>query len=305
MVDVPKKKKFGVLDIAKYFIFAAFAIWAFTYIKDLTSKDALSKVFAKTPWWVYFGAFIGALINWLLESAKWHRLINTIQISPLATSIKAVLSGTAVGNLLPYKIGEYLGKLYFVDTDKRALSIPLSFISSTIQLFVNLSLCIIPAIYVLGNAAVATMNWQKILIIGSLAILSFSVAYQHPKLKKWMLDIRENFKLLTLKVIFQVSAIALLRFLFFLSAYAFVLHGMTELSWTQLYSGICAIYFMQSFAPGMLLTDGPVRILLPLVVFKAMGANETVLIAASIINYLASVIFPSLVGVVLITLRKR
>mgnify|MGYP000884793452 FL=1 len=181
MVDVPKKRKFGVLDIAKYFIFAAFAIWAFTYIKDLTSKDALSKVFAKTPWWVYFGAFIGTLVNWLLESAKWHKLINTIQSSPFTTSVKAVLSGTAVGNLLPYKIGEYLGKLYFVDSNKRALSIPLSFISSTIQLFINLSLCIIPAIYILGNAAVAAMNWQKFLIIFSLAILVLSLAFQHPK----------------------------------------------------------------------------------------------------------------------------
>ncbi len=305
MVDVPKKKKFGVLDIAKYFIFAAFAIWAFTYIKDLTSKDALSKLFIKTPWWVYFGALIGTVINWLLESAKWHKLINTIQVSSYTTSIKAVLSGTAVGNLLPYKIGEYLGKLYFVDSNKRALSIPLSFISSTIQLFVNLSLCIIPAIYILGNTAIAAMNWQKVLIIFSLAILAFFLAFQHPKFKKWMLDIRAHFNLLTLKVLLQVSSIALLRFLFFLSAYAFVLHEMTELSWTQLYMGICAIYFMQSFAPGMLITDGPVRILLPLVVFKAMGANETVLIAASIINYLASVILPSLVGVLFIALRKR
>ena len=141
MQSVPKKSKFGILQIAKYFIFVVFAAWAFHYISNLTSQEELGKSLRQIPWWAYLAALIGTTINWTLESAKWHKLINTIQFSSFSTSAKAVLSGTAVGNLLPYKIGEYLGKLYYVNNDKRALSIPLSFISSTIQLFVNLSLC--------------------------------------------------------------------------------------------------------------------------------------------------------------------
>ena len=304
MTKAPKKK-FGVLDIAKYIIFIAFAIWAFKYITDLTSKDELSSIFAKIPWWVYLGALLGTIFNWSLESLKWHKLINTIQHSSFSTSVKAVLSGTAVGNLLPYKIGEYLGKLYYVDSDKRALSIPLSFISSTIQLFVNLSLCLLPAIYILGTAVVAERGWLKSLIILGILVTACLLAYRHPKIKLWVDKTRKNFKLLTLKTIGQVTVLAAIRFILFLAAYAWVLHGTTDLAWQQIIPGICAVYFMQSFAPGMLITDGPVRILLPLVVFEPMGANHSALIAASIINYLASVILPSLIGVIFILIRKK
>jgi len=141
------------------------------------------------------------------------------------------------------------------------------------------------------------------LLFGFLLLLLLS--YRHPKVKNWVHEVRKNFKLLTAKVITQASLIAILRFFSFLLAYAIVLKGATHLEFTTIIPGICAVYFMQSFAPGLVLTDGPVRILLPVIVFKAMGADESTLIAASMVNYLASVILPSIFGIVFILIRKR
>jgi hypothetical protein len=298
------KKKFGVLEITKYLIFIVFATWAFYYISELTSKDKLSEAFNNVPWWVYLGSILGSFINWTWESLKWHKLINTIQYSSLLTSSKAVYSGAAVNNILPYKIGEYLGKLYYVKADKRALSVPLSFISSTIQLLVNLTLCIGPAIYLLGLQATQKLNFVNMAIIFIAIIIGIFLVQKSTKTKDWITKLKENFKLLTINIIAQITLFATMRFLSFLLAYVFIIYSLTDLNLTQIIIGICAIYFMQSFAPGMVLTDGPVRILLPIMVFIPMGVPETTLIVAAIINYLASVILPSLFGVFFILLRK-
>ena len=298
------KKKFGVLEITKYLIFIVFAIWAFYYISELTSKENLREAFNKVPWWVCLGSIVGSFINLTLESLKWHKLINTIQYSSLLTSSKAVYSGAAVNNILPFKLGEYLGKLYYVQADKRALSVPLSFISSTIQLFVNLILCIGPAMYLLGLQATQKLNFVNISITFVVIIIGLLVVQKSPKTKDWITKLKENFKLLTIKIIAQITLFAILRFLSFLLAYVFVIYSLTDLDLAQIIIGICAIYFMQSFAPGMVLTDGPVRILLPLLVFIPMGVPEATLIVAAIINYLASVILPSIFGVFFILLPK-
>lgn len=95
------------------------------------------------------------LVNWGIEAKKWKILVERIQPVSLFTSFKAVLSGVSLNLFLPNGIGDYAGRIVYMDEGNRLRSISLTIVGSMAQLIVTLSCGMLGLIHLTGT------SWQN------------------------------------------------------------------------------------------------------------------------------------------------
>jgi hypothetical protein len=78
-------------------------------------------------------------INWSLEARKWQILINPIQRISFFTALKGVLSGISFSIFIPNGIGEYIGRLLYMEEGNRLRSVAVTLVGSMAQLIVTLT----------------------------------------------------------------------------------------------------------------------------------------------------------------------
>ena len=78
-------------------------------------------------------------INWGLEARKWQVAIRRIQHISFFTAFQAVFSGTTLAFFTPNRMGEYFGRIWYIDKGKRIQAISLTIVCSISQLLITLS----------------------------------------------------------------------------------------------------------------------------------------------------------------------
>ena len=78
------------------------------------------------------------LVNWTIETFKWKLAVQKIQRVGFFTAFKAVLSGVSFSVTTPNRVGEYLGRVLYMDEGNRIKAISLTIAGSMSQLLVTL-----------------------------------------------------------------------------------------------------------------------------------------------------------------------
>lgn len=258
-------------------------------------------------WWLFIG-ILSSAINWGLEAKKWQLLIQQLEYLPFKTAFKSTLTGTAVSNIFPFKVGEYLGRVMYLSPENRIPAAVNSIAGSTIQLLISTAFGI-PAILSLANQE--KYQWVSAAAIAALIItpllmyLAFYAIQRGNFSYTWFKKIQEDIRKFTRKQLLLTIGISALRYAVFASFYVYLLYqcGISE-SITYLYSGVATVYLLQSFAPGMLITDAGLRTGLPLIVFQVPKEMQATLLAAAIFNYIINLLLPSVVGLFFIIVQK-
>ena len=94
--------------------------------------------FTSLPWYWYLVLIGFSVLNWGLEIRKWQYLICKLELQSFKVAGKSVLSGMAVSQLLPFRTGEFLGRLAYVRDDNKINAGILSIAGSFTQLLVTL-----------------------------------------------------------------------------------------------------------------------------------------------------------------------
>ncbi|HEX3769166.1 MAG TPA: hypothetical protein VHT72_12360, partial [Puia sp.] len=98
----------------------------FTVIRQLHKqpnwKDSIHQMIlaatGKEQWKLYCMFFL-MVINWSLETAKWKIALMPIQTVSFFRALKAILAGTCIASFTPNRVGEYLGRMLFVDSGNK------------------------------------------------------------------------------------------------------------------------------------------------------------------------------------------
>lgn len=137
------------------------------------------------------GIFLLMLLNWLIESIKWKIAIASVQTISLFRAFKAVLSGLSFSVSLPNRIGEYVGRVLYLDPSHRVAAISVTVVSSFSQLIVTVAMGLvgwIAALPVLTTQQpwLANLWWWVLLVIGFLLLVLLLLYFKVSNLYAWL-----------------------------------------------------------------------------------------------------------------------
>lgn len=300
--------KKNLIRLAKLMVSVALVWVIWRYFLKINDWQSIWIEIKNTPVFIFVAAIIISFINWGLEAKKWQILVRNLEKINYFTAWKSTCAGAAISNILPFRIGEYLGRILFISEENRIPAIFNSVFGSTMQLGVSLVFGIPASLYILEGSLQKISTYALLALAGIIAVfaLIFFISGRIKSVrKKWLNKVLDDIRKFTPKQIFQGLMIAFGRYILFSSFYVFLLYqfGISS-SVLFLYAGVASIYLIQSFAPSMLLTDAGLRTGIPLLVLKVSVALQPALLAAALINYFFNVLFPAIIGLYYIIVSK-
>ena len=178
--------------IFKYIIAPLLGAWLFYSLykqikgqPDLQQSIDLIKEapFGKQAWKFWFVIAL-VFVNWGFEAKKWQVLLRTLQPVSFFTAYKSVLSGVTLSINTPNRIGEYGGRILYVQEGKRIKAISLSIAGSISQLIITLVMGCCGLIYIIfyqGDSHTLVMGlpafWLKTLLFLSACATAIIVLF--------------------------------------------------------------------------------------------------------------------------------
>lgn len=270
--------------------------------------------------WNLFIVILLMFLNWGIEAVKWKIAVKPVQNISLFRSFKAVLSGVSFSVSTPNRIGEYLGRVLYMDDGNRLKTVSITIVSSISQLIITILMGCIGLLFLLPEiekSGLLSFPWNSILIYGSLAVLLVMTLFYFrlSMLVRWvskltgksrylyLIQTLENFEV---KILVQLLALSAIRFLIFIVQYylLFLLFGVT-ITWWQNFWAVSISFLVLAVIPTFAIAELGLRgtVLLSLIgLFSSNGLGIT-LTAGSI--WLINLVIPAIAGSLLILGIKR
>jgi hypothetical protein len=266
--------------------------------------------------WKLYG-MIGLMgVNWSLESFKWQIALKPIQSISFLRAFKAILAGTCVASFTPNRVGEYLGRMLFVDSGNKMLSVAPTILCSMSQMMITLVSGIV-GIYLFSSlpyyfeASWITPAFFKgagiAVAVGAagLALIYFRFEPLIRWVNKWFkknnsrFSIPDHFEFPALAAILVIS---IFRYTVFIVQYylLFSIFGIPLLL-QQVFTGVSVMFVLMAVVPTLtFLTDLGFRWLAGIQIFQVYTMNTAGILAVSLAVWLINLIIPALVGSLLI-----
>lgn len=261
---------------------------------------------------IYLLLFGLMLLNWTLETRKWMYLLSKEVKLPFFKAFQAVWTGVSVSLFTPNRIGEFGGRLLFIEPDKRVASVSATLAGSVGQLTATMLFGSIALPFYLvygGNPDLAAGNWVLFampIILAAILLLYFQVTNVSRWLesRRWHEKIKKTFRVLAnysrdeLFVGLWFSCIRYLVFALQLGLVLYVLIDFYEfdLAWVSMVVG--SYFLIQTIIPSVALSEIGVRgaILTFLLIDDLPDKDLAPLILAGTVLWFVNIIVPAIVG---------
>lgn len=275
----------------------------------------------KDSWltWKFWLVIILMLVNWGIEAKKWQLLINHLQKFSFIIAFKAVLSGCSVTMLTPNRVGEYGGRILYVENENRIKAISLTIVGSISQLLITLIMGCFGLVYLRffsqnsGNALnVLPDFWSNVLIYLSVGVTIFLLLFylrlgwlvrmmeKVPALQKVVrhINVLDEF---TDKQLLTILFLSFVRFLVFVLQYVLLLQVMHVAipGWLCFWL-MTVFYLVMAVAPTLGFIELPVRAKASWEILKFYTGNELGVGTAALGIWLINLVVPAIIGSLLI-----
>lgn len=306
-----KNKKILSLILKSAIVF--FAFW-FIYQKLVANRDLgdfwrlLNNISSGEI--AFFIGLVFALmfVNWLLEAAKWQRLIKHVERLSFWQSIESVFCGLTLAIFTPNRLGEYGGRVFFLSPKRRIIGVVAMAVGNIGQMVLtNVFGAIAGCFFV--HRFYPTNNLMFFALVSMVAVfcLFFLVFYFNIKwLNRILLSIKftrkySKFysvlaryrKLELLKILLYCLA----RYVVFTSQYFILFMWLVPgLHYFDVLMMICILFFIQSALPSLDLFDVGVRSVTAIELFKHITDAHVAVIACTASIWLINIIIPAILG---------
>ncbi len=282
-------------------------------------KDSIHRMFAaatgKQQWKLYC-MFLLMVINWTLETAKWQVALRPIQSIRFVRAFKAILAGTCIASFTPNRVGEYLGRMLFVDPGNKVVSVAPTILCSMAQMLVTLTAGSV-GLFLYHNLApgnpetwLSPVIFKPAIIITILAAIALFLVYYRfdplvRRVNKWLIKNKKAFSLpenYSFRALSGILLLSIVRYLVFIMQYGllFSLFGIPLLG-LQVFTGVSVMFVLMAVVPTLtFLTDLGFRWAVGIQVFQVYTLNTAGILAVSLGIWLINLIIPALVGSLLI-----
>jgi hypothetical protein len=260
-------------------------------------------------------------MNWTIETVKWKLCIHKIQKISFATAFKAVLSGVSFSVSTPNRVGEYLGRVLYMDDGNRLKAISLTITGSISQLIITLVMGIGGLVMLrprLEADGIISSFWIEVIQYGTIAVLFlltlfyFRLAgvvrwferFKGVKKYAWLFHQLEEFNATLLLQLLSLSA---LRFLVFIVQYYLLFRFFeVDVSWGEALWAVSLSFLVMTVFPTIaLFTDLSLRGKVSLKLLGLFSGNHLGISLASVSIWFINLIIPALTGSLLILSIKK
>ncbi|MEJ7589821.1 MAG: lysylphosphatidylglycerol synthase transmembrane domain-containing protein [Ferruginibacter sp.] len=302
---------------------ALFLVISWSLYKQISNQPDLQQRWEqiRVGWknWKLWLVMLLLFVNWGIESKKWQLLISHLQRFSFLRAFKSVLTGCSVTMLTPNRIGEYGGRILYVEDEKKVKAISLSLVGSISQLLITMVMGCTGLLYLRylshnnqGGVAVLPVFWGDVLIylsIGlTLVLLLFYLRLgwlvrtmeRLPSLQKIVNHIRVLDEFNDYHLV-QILFLSFVRYLVFVLQYVLMLQVMqVEIPVWLCFWLITVFYLVMAVAPSIGFIELPVRVTASWVILKLHTANELGVGTASFAIWLINLVIPAVIGSLLI-----
>lgn len=256
------------------------------------------------------------ILNWSLEAIKWKRMISKIENISFVHSLEAVLAGLTISFFTPNRIGEYAGRVFYLERANKVKAILITIVECLSQLVVTIAFGSVALCYWLYmNDRLTGMLFSiVILLCGLTAFMSVFVYLNIDKSKfflsglskrKRMNDLINVFSNYSTSQMFSVLMLAALRyFIFSFQFYLFIRLFGLYIPPMDAFIAISLTFFTMTVIPTVALAELGVRGAVASFYFLPLNVDTLPVIFASAALWLVNLVLPSLVGSVFILKMK-
>jgi hypothetical protein len=272
--------------------------------------------------WKFWLVMVLMCANWLIEAHKWQVLMMPLKQISIWHSFKGTLAGVALGLNTPNRIGEYGGRMLYVEKGKRSKSISLTVIGSLSQLIVTLLVggtgLFLQKINIssLAGSYTSSFAWMNILkwAVLMLSIMSTLFYFRLGWLVKCcgLLNLRGKWishvhilQELDVTILLRVLALSACRYLVFVYQYILLLQIMhVNIGTIDAFWLISILYLILALAPTIAMLELGLRGEIAILLFGLYSENVLGIYAASTGIWFVNLILPALAGSLLVTSLK-
>ena len=261
-------------------------------------------------------------VNWGAESVKWRYLIGKVERISFFKAFQAVLTGVSVSSVIPNRVGEFLGRIYFLDKTGRIEGIFITVIGSMSQLLVTVVagsaglLIFIPRFFpgegfsggYLYHSLAALVVTLDLLLLGLFFRISFLAALKERILKNGLRRLQRFFRVFAFynnRGLAFVLLLSALRYLAFSTQFYILLTLFgAVIPYPDAMALITVIYLVMAVIPTITLTELGVRGSVSVYVFGiwfaqaslSAGGQNTAILAATTLLWMINLGLPALAG---------
>ncbi|MBL7884462.1 MAG: flippase-like domain-containing protein [Bacteroidia bacterium] len=251
-------------------------------------------------------AFCLMFLNWGIEAFKWKFLVAELEQISFKKAFQSVFSGVTVSIFMPNRMGEFAGRIFFLEDADKIKATLKNFVGSITQLLVTLLVGFGAFYFVKKNQLFNSFSnlhlTNKIIITILLSVVFIVVVYFLAKylLVKWISSNAEYinfiFKVKVREWIFSFL-LSLLRYVVFVFQYYILLCAFGLKADVGIIVSLISItYLVTSFIPSFALTEIITRGATAVYFFDSINADSTIVLAASLFLWIINLAIPALIG---------
>lgn len=257
------------------------------------------------------------LVNWGLEARKWQVALSNAQQVSFGRSLKAIFSGTTLAFFTPNRMGEYLGRILYIDQGRRLQAVSLTIVCSMAQLLVTL-VAGIPGVmfmksYFIHQHGPGAGAWINVLltvtIIAAVVLTLFycrlpwlgSRMANIPFLRRYAAFMRVLTRFDATKLV-HILSLSVLRYIVFVIQYYLLFRIFdVQMSWWQVLGAVSVVFLILAIMPTIaVLTELGIRWKASIELVQFFSSNLVGILAASLAIWIINLVIPALVGSLLI-----
>lgn len=269
--------------------------------------------------YMFWTVILLVFVNWGIEARKWQLVIKGVQPITYFVAFKSVLSGVALSLNTPNRIGEYGGRILYINPGNRIKAISLSIAGSISQLIVTVLMGCGGLIFILltrqiNAASVMGLSffWIKILLFIS-AIAASVLLFIYFRLS-WLIKVIEKIPPFTkyapyisvlehfhAKVLLRLLYLSFIRFMVFVIQYILLLQVLNiEMTWLEGFWIISVLFLVLAIVPSFAIADLGIRGKFSVELLSLYSANTIGIIGTTFGIWFINLFIPAVAGSILI-----
>ena len=250
------------------------------------------------------------VLNWTLESWKWRTLLQNIEPISKAQAFKSVLTGLALGMLLPSGTGDVAGRI--INLKKKTEGIGAGIVSGIIQTIVTLSFGYVGLVFIVQKFCLKnTLECYLVLGMPTLGLVASILFWYSKKLKliqhKRIQQVLTAIFSLPKKQWVRLFVIGIIRHLVFILQFTLLFNWAgVKLPFTDTLAVINSVFLAKTIIPALnFVSDLGVRELSAIYFMRHYAVDVNQVITATFSLWLLNIGMPVLIGSIWILFTRK